>query len=161
MRQSQQLRWAMKGSKYSRWLIVCALVVLALSRPEGVSPDLVISQVYGGGGSATATFTNDYVELFNRGTAPASLNGMSIQCASATGTGNFGVTGQLTVLPDVVLQPGQYYLVQQGGGSGLSPLPTADLVGASSMAATAGKVALVTGTTSLGCEEEARGGFTS
>ena len=141
----------MKGSKYSRWLSVCALAVLAISRPEGVSPDLVISQVYGGGGSATATFTNDYVELFNRGTAPVSLSGMSIQYASATGTGNFGVTGQLTLLPDVILQPGQYYLVQQGGGSGLSPLPTPDLVGAIFMAQAAGKVALVTGATTLGC----------
>jgi hypothetical protein len=39
----------MKGSKHSRWLSVCALAMLALSSPAAVSPDLVISQVYGGG----------------------------------------------------------------------------------------------------------------
>ena len=80
----------MKGSKHSRWLSVCALAMLALSSPAAVSPDLVISQVYGGGGNTGAPFTNDFVELFNRGSAPASLSGMSIQYTSAAGTGNFG-----------------------------------------------------------------------
>ena len=30
--------------------------------------NLVISQVYGGGGNASATYTNDFIEIFNRGT---------------------------------------------------------------------------------------------
>ena len=54
------------------------------------SPGLVISQVYGGGGNTGAPFRNDFVELFNRGSAAVSLAGKSIQYASATGTGNFG-----------------------------------------------------------------------
>ena len=33
-----------------------------------VATDVVISQVYGGGGNAGATLTHDFVELFNRGT---------------------------------------------------------------------------------------------
>ena len=143
----------MKGSRYSRWLSVCALAMLALSSPAGVSPDLVISQVYGGGANAGATYANDYVELFNRGTTPVSLNGLSIQYASATGTGAFGAnSGQITELPDVTLMPGQYYLIQESGGAG-APLPTPDLVDATpiAMAAGAGKVALVTGTLTLGC----------
>ena len=144
----------MKGSTCSRWLGVCALVFLALSGPAGISPDLVISQVYGGGGNTGAPYSNDFVELFNRGTAPASLNGMSVQYASATGTGNFGSGATLvTELPNVTLQPGQYYLVQQAGGATGSPLPAPDLVDATpmAMAAGAGKVALVTGISSLGC----------
>ena len=32
-----------------------------------VSPNIVISQVYGGGGNAGATYKNDFIELFNRG----------------------------------------------------------------------------------------------
>src|SRR5262249_41124728 len=32
------------------------------------TPLLVISQVYGGGGNASATYTNDFIEIFNRGT---------------------------------------------------------------------------------------------
>jgi uncharacterized protein len=118
------------------------------------SPALVISQVYGGGGNSGAPYTHDFVELFNRGSASVSLNGLSIQYASATGTGNFGAnSGQLTELPNVTLAPGQYYLVQQAGGAAGAPLPTPDLVDATpiAMAAGAGKIALVTGTTSLGC----------
>ena len=55
-----------------------------------LSPDVVISQVYGGGGNSGGDYTNDYVELFNRGTATVSLDGWSVQYASAAGTGNFG-----------------------------------------------------------------------
>jgi uncharacterized protein len=42
---------------------------------EPVGPILVISQVYGGGGNTGAPYTHDFVELFNRGDAPASLRG--------------------------------------------------------------------------------------
>jgi uncharacterized protein len=128
--------------------------VLLVAPAAAVSPDLVISQVYGGGGNSGAPLTHDYVELFNRGTASVSLAGMSVQYASATGTGNFGANStQLTELPTVTLQPGQYYLIQQAGGTTGSPLPTPDLVDTSpiAMAAGAGKVALATGATSLGC----------
>jgi uncharacterized protein len=123
------------------------------------SPGLVISQVYGGGGNSGAPYTHDFIELFNRGTASVSLAGLSIQYASATGTGNFGAnSGQLTELPNVTLAPGQYYLVQQAAGAGNGvALPTPDLVDPTpiAMAAGAGKVALVTGTTSLGCNGSA------
>jgi predicted extracellular nuclease len=114
---------------------------------------VVISQVYGGGGNSGATYRNDYIELFNRGTATASLSGMSLQYASATGTGNFGASSsQLTVLSGSI-PPGGYFLVQEasGGSTGIL-LPTPDLAGgAINMSATAGKVALANTTTTLGC----------
>ncbi len=120
-----------------------------------VSEGVVISQVYGGGGNAGATFTHDFVELFNRGSAPVSILGWSIQYASATGTGNFGNgTGQITELPNVTIQPGQYYLVQEASTAAVgSPLPTADHVDPTpiNMSGTAGKVALANIATSLGC----------
>ena len=50
------------------------------------SADLVISQVYGGGGNSGATHTHDFIELFNRGSSPINLNGYSVQYASSTGT---------------------------------------------------------------------------
>ena len=115
---------------------------------------VVISQVYGGGGNIGAPFNADYVELFNRGTQDVSLAGWSIQYASATGTGNLGAnSGQLTELPDVTLLPGQDYLVQQASGTNGNPLPSPDLVDptAIAMSGTAGKVALVRRATSLGC----------
>ncbi len=113
---------------------------------------VVISQVYGGGGNSGAPLNRDFVELFNAGDAAVSLNGWSVQYASATGTGNFGQTAnQLVALPDVALQPGQYYLIQLAGGSNGAPLPTPDLVGTINMAGASGKVALVLQATTLGC----------
>src|SRR5690606_39063040 len=70
------------------------------------------------------------------------------------GTGNFGANpGQLAELPDVSLAPGGYFLVQMAGGTTGAPLPTPDFVDPTpiNMAAGAGKVALVTGTATLGC----------
>ena len=113
---------------------------------QAVSPDVVISQVYGGGGNSGATYKNDFIELFNRGTAPVSLNGWSVQYASSTGT-----TWSKTILTNVVLQPGQYYLVQEAVGTGGTVnLPTPDATGTIAMSGTTGKVALVNNQTTIG-----------
>ena len=113
-------------------------------------PKVVISQIYGAGGNAGALFQNDYVELFNAGTAPADLTGWSVQYASATGTGNFGVTNQIAALAGT-LAPGQYYLVKLAGGTTGAPMPTADATSNINMAGGAGKVAVVNQSTTLGC----------
>jgi DNA/RNA endonuclease G (NUC1)/fibronectin type 3 domain-containing protein len=109
---------------------------------------LVISQAYGGAGCGTvgcSTWKNDYIELFNRGGSPVSVNGWSVQYAAATGT-----TWQVTNLPNVSIQPGQYFLVaESAGANGVSVLPTPDVTGSITMSATAAKVALVSSTTAL------------
>ncbi len=71
-------------------VLALLLAGLPVSTTQATSPDIVISQVYGGGGNSGAPLKNDFVELFNRGTTSVSLSGWSIQYASATGTGNFG-----------------------------------------------------------------------
>ncbi len=122
-------------------LVLIAILVspLAFIRPTmAASPNIVISQIYGGGGNSGATYTNDFIELFNRGTSAVSITGWSVQYASASGT-----TWQTTQL-NGVLQPGQYYLVQEAAGAGgTTPLPTPDAVGSIAMSATSGKVAVV------------------
>lgn len=116
---------------------------------------LVISQVYGGGGNSGATLTHDFIELFNDSGVAISLNGLSVQYASATGTGSFGFNSTaLSVLPNVLLQPWGYFLIQEAqGAGGTLALPTPDLIDPSpiAMGATAGKVALVNSAVSLGC----------
>ncbi len=113
-----------------------------------ISRIVVISQVYGGAGCGTAgcsTYQNDYIELYNRSSTAVSLNGWSVQYAAATGT-----TWQVTALPNVTLQPGQYFLVAENfGANGVSPLPTPDATGTIVLSATAAKVALVNSTTAL------------
>jgi hypothetical protein len=136
-------------------ILALALVALPMQSAGAVSPNIVISQVYGGGGNSGATYTHDFIELFNRGASSVSLAGWSVQYASATGSGNLGAnSGQLTELPSISLAPGQYLLIQEAqGAGGTTALPTPDVVDASpiAMAAGAGKVALVNSTTSLGC----------
>ena len=105
---------------------------------------VVISQIYGGGGSAGATYQRDYVELFNRSGVAINLSGMSVQYASSTGTGwtPIGLTGTLPA--------SSYYLVALGssGGSGLA-LPIAQVTNALNISAADGKLALVNGTSAL------------
>jgi hypothetical protein len=76
------------------------------------STDLVISQVYGGGGNSGATFKNDFIEIFNRTSSAISVSGWSVQYASASGS-----SWQVTALSGTI-QPGHYYLVQEAAGSG-------------------------------------------
>lgn len=106
---------------------------------------LVISQFDGGGGGASGTYLNDYVELKNVSSVSQSLNGLSLYYGSATG--NFASTAaNAFALPAVSLNPGQYYLVQLGptGTAGAS-LPTPDATTTNlTMSGTNGKVALVT-----------------
>lgn len=45
---------------------------------------IVISEVYGGGGGSTAVYMNDFVELVNLGSSAATLSGANLQYASAT-----------------------------------------------------------------------------
>ncbi|WP_051670286.1 ExeM/NucH family extracellular endonuclease [Bryobacter aggregatus] len=125
-----------------------ALLPLGMLYAQG-SANIVISQVYGGGGNTgtpAATYKNDFIELFNRGAVAVSLNGWSVQYNSAAGTSAW----QVTELTNVLLQPGQYYLVQEAQGTGgTTNLPTPDATGNIPMSATAGRVALVKQTTAL------------
>lgn len=121
---------------------------LAFTTSNAQVTHLVISQVYGGAGCVTAgcsTYQNDFIEIFNPTNSPVSLNGWSVQYASAAGT-----TWSVTALTNVSLQAGQYYLVAGTfNANGINPLPSADVSGTIAMNATAGKLALVNTTTAL------------
>ncbi len=103
---------------------------------------VVISQVYGGGGNSGAQYTNDFVELFNRGTASVDISGWSIQYASSTGT-----TWSVNTIPTSTSSaPGKYYLIKLAGSTVGVALPTPDLDVTTSpinLSGTNGKVALV------------------
>lgn len=101
-----------------------------------LEPAIVISQVYGGGGQAGSALNADYVELYNRSSAPVSLGGWSLQYSSASGL-NWSTVNLAGTMP-----VGGYYLVQLATGGTGGPLPAADATGTISMSATSGKVAL-------------------
>ncbi len=136
-------------------LLVLGAVLAGCSTRETTAPaplslsvlpsrNVVISQVYGGGGNSGATLKNDFIELYNPGSSSVSLAGWSVQYASAAGT-----TWSVTPLSGSIA-PGGYYLVQEAvGAGGTVDLPTPDASGTIAMSATAGKVVLRNSTTAL------------
>jgi predicted extracellular nuclease len=140
-----------------RWasaVVVCAVALWSGPSARVVSPEIVISQIYGGGGNSGATYTHDFVELFNRGTSAVDVTGWSVQYASATGTGNFGSATNLITPIAGTIPPGGYLLIQESSTAAVGAvLPPPDVIDASPilMSGTAGKIALVRSGTSLGC----------
>jgi hypothetical protein len=121
-----------------------ALSILEPTPPPAVAADVVISQVYGGGGNSGATYTHDFIELHNRESVDVSLAGWSVQYAASGGT-----SWTVTPLTGTV-RAGAYYVVQQAqGAGGTTPLPAPDAIGTISMAAGSGKVALAAATGTL------------
>ena len=105
---------------------------------------VVVSQVYGGGGNAGAPLNRDFIELHNRGSAPVSLTGWSVQYASAA-----SASWSKTLLTGTIAAGG-YFLVHEAGGAAGANLPTSDVMtGTIAMAAGAGKIALVNDSTTL------------
>lgn len=102
-----------------------------------------ISQIYGGGNNSGATYKNDYVELFNRGTTTVDLAGWSVQQAAATGS-SWSVTA-LCSSGSCLLTPGKYFLVKEAPASPTNgaDLPAADANGTANLGTASGKIALV------------------
>ena len=131
-----------------RHLFTVALAVALVVAPaaQSASPDIVVNQLFAGGGNASAPYANDFVELFNRGAAAVDLSTWSIQYASATTT-----TWQVTSLSGS-LRPGGHYLVQLASAGAVGvPLPTPDATGTSNLAVAGGKIAVVRGAAPLSC----------
>ena len=135
-------------------LVGTAALVAAAPTAQAVdlTSPVVISEVYGGGGNSGATYTNDFIELYNNGTTAVDLSTWSVQYASSTG-GSY----QVTALQGS-LAAKSYYLVQEAKGTGgTTPLPTPNVSGTIAMAGGAGKVALVRNQTALSCGTDCDG----
>jgi len=121
------------------------VAVPAFANPAGTG--VVINEAYLSGGSAGAAFTNKFVELYNPTSAPVTLDGMSLQYRSATGTG-----ASSSVVPlSGVIPAGGYFLVQGGsnGGAGAA-LPTPDVESAGlNVSGSSGTIVLAAGSTAL------------
>lgn len=116
--------------------LAVAATAPATANPSGT--DLVISEVYGGGGNSGATLTHDFVELYNPTAAPIRVDGWSVQYRSATGD-SANITSLCGEVP-----AGGHYLVQQAAGSGgTRPLPAPDATGNAAMSGRNGVVLLV------------------
>ena len=105
-------------------LVIALLCASSAAHAGSGSTSLVVAQLYASGGNSGATYANDYVELFNRGTSSVDLTGWTVQYASAAST-----SWSATALSGTVA-PGRAYLVElaSGGANGVS-LPAADATG--------------------------------
>ncbi len=105
---------------------------------------VVISQVYGGGGNSGATYTNDFVELYNPSTSAVTMTNWRIYYTSAAGT---SWASNQTTFSGVIPAQG-YFLIKEASQAAVGvALPTADATGSTNMSATAGKVALASDNT--------------
>ncbi|MEO3783051.1 lamin tail domain-containing protein [Actinocorallia sp. B10E7] len=144
-----------RASRFGWLLAALSLpVALAVVPPaHAASADLVISEVYGGGGNSGAVLTNDFIELANAGTTPLSLDGYSVQYISASPGAS--TTWQVTPLGGTVPAGGRFLVQEAAGSGGTLALPAPDTVGTIPMSGTNGTVALVAGTTALTCKTAA------
>ena len=116
---------------------------------SAVSPDVVINEVYGGGGNAGSFYKNDFIELRNNSAKPVSVTGWSVQYTSAGGT-----TWALTELRGTIAAGGRYLVQGAAGttaGGGTAQLPDPNATGTLSLSGNAGKVALVKSMAPLSC----------
>lgn len=114
-----------------------ALLACALATAGQAPAQVVVSQIYGGGGNSGAAYKSDFIELHNNGTEAVDLSGWSVQYASAAGT-----SWQVTALGGSIAGGGYYLVKQADGAAGSADLPAPDATGTIAMSATAGKVAL-------------------
>ena len=145
----------------SRALVAAAAVAatvaaVALAPTAGAttaSADVVVNEVYGGGGNSGATLTNDFIELHNNGSQAVQLGSWSVQYISAAPGAS--TTWQVTDLTGSIAPGGSYLVQEAAGAGGTTALPTPDATGAINLSGTAGTVALVTSQTALTCKTAA------
>lgn len=124
--------------------ITSAVAVLTVNPPTSGGTNLVISQIYGGGGNASASYRNDFVELFNPTPNSINVTGWSIQYASAAGT-----SWQTGVLNGSI-PAYHYYLIQFASGGAIGTIiPVGNATNGINISASQGKLALVNNTTAL------------
>ncbi len=130
----------MKIQKLTNFIAILSLTLLFGATAFG---QVVINEVYGGGGNANAPFTNDFVELFNPTGAAIDLSGFVVAYATATGT--FSTSQQVTLAGSI--PAGGFYLVQFGsGGANGVALPMPNSTNATNLSAMNGNIILVNST---------------
>jgi hypothetical protein len=116
--------------------ILLAVVVFPFSLTSG---EIVVNEIYGGGGKSSAPFNQDFVELFNNGTGAVDISGFKLGYAKPGRS--FRTIATIPV--STILEAGEFYVI--GGASGPigAILPHADFTALANLNPTVGKVKLL------------------
>src|SRR5579884_188379 len=127
-------------------LALLALPLAAASARGSGAGSIVVGEIFAAGGNTGAAYTNDYVELFNRGGGAVAIDGWTLQYATAAGT-----SWQSTPLAGSIPAGGHYLVQLASGGTNGAALPAPDATGTSNLAVSGGKLAVVDDATALSC----------
>ena len=111
------------------------VAVAAAPAANSAGTGLVISEVYGGGGNSGATYTHDFIELYNPSDTPVGLTGHVVEYFASNGN-----SGGITELAGSVPARGHFLIQQAQGAGGTQPLPTPDDDGTLPMSGSNGSV---------------------
>ena len=106
-------------------------------------PDVIITEVFGGGGNSGAPYSNDYIELYNTTDNPVDIGGWSVQYYTKAGDGE---SSNIIEIPADMSIPARSHFLIQGasGGEYGDQLFTPDVESTVNFAADGGKVILYT-----------------
>jgi len=122
-------------------LMMTGMIFLeACQSSRAASTSVVISQIYGGGGTVGAQYRNDFIELHNNGNTAVDMSTWTVQYLDVNSN-----TWQQTFFGGFSsIGPGQYFLIQEAQGPGGSiDLPSPNIQSTINLGANSGKVALV------------------
>ncbi len=122
-----------------------AFVVVGSYLPA-LQAQVVINEVYGGGGNSGAPYLNDFVELYNTTGSTVTMTSWSVQYTSSTGT---SWSSQKLIFSGTIPANGYFLIQLASGGTNGSPLPAPDATGTFNMSATAGKIVLCNTSTNV------------
>ncbi|OLY93478.1 Por secretion system C-terminal sorting domain-containing protein [Cnuella takakiae] len=117
-----------------------ALLLLFTAAAPAAMGQVVINEVYGGGGNSGAVLRNDFVELYNNSTTDLPIGNWVLTYYSATGTS----ANNFTIPAGSTIKSKGYFLIALAGSTltTFPALPTPDATGGINLSGTAGRLEL-------------------
>lgn len=113
--------------------------------PVGTVPNVIITEVYGGGGNSGAELKNDFIELYNTTDTPVEIGEWIVEYFSAGGTGTPSQSNIFVIPTGKSIPAYTHFLIQCAAGTGgTQDLPAPDATCDLGLSGTAGKVILYT-----------------
>lgn len=109
---------------------------------SNTSPNVIITQVYGGGGNSGAIYKSDFVELYNTTNSDINISGWNLYYLGATSAS----TNMKYVFPtNTIIKANKYYVLKCADGAGTQPAWNITFDGTSTLAlgGSAGKLILL------------------